>query len=172
MLACARDGAELVAECFGDQAAWVDYIRPGFALARQVGQAVRADPGLRLVVLAKHGLVTWGDTAQEAYERTVWACNRAAELANRKTHGASRFAGASARSRGSTPMRGAATLREVLPAIRGAVSSGRPKILIADLSAAVVELVDSADGARIAAVGAACPDHLVHTKRVPMWVPV
>ena len=37
---------------------------PGFTLAKQVGEAVRANPELRLVVLAKHGLVVWGDTAQ------------------------------------------------------------------------------------------------------------
>jgi rhamnose utilization protein RhaD (predicted bifunctional aldolase and dehydrogenase) len=72
-LACSRDGRELIAECFGDSVAWIEYIRPGFTLAEQVGEAVRANPGLRLVVLAKHGLVVWGDTAREAYERTVAA---------------------------------------------------------------------------------------------------
>ena len=56
-----RDGERLVAECFGDEAAWIPYIRPGFTLAKQVGLAVRGNPGLRLVVLAKHGLVVWGD---------------------------------------------------------------------------------------------------------------
>ena len=38
------DGERLVAECFGDEAAWIPYIRPGFTLARQVGEAVRSDP--------------------------------------------------------------------------------------------------------------------------------
>jgi len=171
VLACADGGAELIAECFGDQAAWVAYIRPGFTLAKLVGEAVRGDDGLRLVVLAKHGLVTWGDTAQEAYERTVWACNRAAELANRKAHGRPRFGGPSARSRALDADTRAETLREVLPALRGALSTRHSKIVIADLSPAVLELVDSADGSEVSSVGAACPDHLVHTKRVPLWVP-
>jgi len=171
VLACAEGGAELIPECFGDQAAWVDYIRPGFTLAKLVGEAVRGDDGLRLVVLAKHGLVTWGETAQEAYERTVWACNRAAELANRKAHGRPRFGGPSARSRGLDVEARMETLREVLPALRGAVSSERSKILIADVSPAILELVDGASAAEVTNVGAACPDHLVHTKRVPLWVP-
>lgn len=171
VLACARDGAELIAECFGEQAAWVEYIRPGFALAKLVGRALRADSQLRLVVLAKHGLITWGDTAQEAYERTVWACNRAAELANRKTHGIARFGGPSARARGLDADARSATLRELLPALRGAVSSERSKILIGDLSPAAVELVDGADAAEVTSVGAACPDHLVNTKQLPLWVP-
>ncbi|HEY2654263.1 MAG TPA: bifunctional rhamnulose-1-phosphate aldolase/short-chain dehydrogenase [Solirubrobacteraceae bacterium] len=171
VLACARDGAELIAECFGDQAAWIEYIRPGFALAKLVGEAVRADPGLRLVVLAKHGLIAWGDSAQEAYERTVWACNRASELANRKTHGLPRFGGPSARARGLDQDARAATLRELLPALRGLVSSESSKILIPDLSPAVLELVDGAGAAEVTNVGAACPDHLVNTKRFAMWVP-
>ncbi len=171
VLACAESGAELVGECFGDQAAWVPYIRPGFTLAKQVGEAIRDDPALRLVVLAKHGLITWGDSAREAYERTVWACNRAAELANRKAHGRTRFGGPGARSRGLDVDTRTETLGELLPALRGAVSSARAKILIADLSPAVLELVDSAQGAEVTSVGAACPDHLVHTKRVPLWVP-
>ena len=171
VLACAGGGAALIAECFGDQAAWIEYIRPGFTLAKQVGEAVRAHSGLRLVVLAKHGLVTWGDTAQEAYERTIWACNRAAELANRKGHGLLRFGGPTARSRGLDAEARSATLREILPALRGAVSSARSKILIADASPAALELVDSVRAAEVTNVGAACPDHLVHTKRVPLCVP-
>jgi rhamnose utilization protein RhaD (predicted bifunctional aldolase and dehydrogenase) len=83
VLACARDGERLVAECFGEAAAWIPYIRPGFALAKQVGTAVRENPDLELVVLAKHGLVVWGDSAEEAYERTLEVIERAAEFAAR-----------------------------------------------------------------------------------------
>jgi rhamnulose-1-phosphate aldolase/alcohol dehydrogenase len=171
VLACARGGGALVTECFGEEAAWVEYIRPGFRLAKQVGESVRADPGLRLVVLAKHGLITWGDSAHEAYERTVAACNRAAEFVNARTQGQARFAGPSLRARGLSHEARTETLRAVLPALRGAVSSERAKVLIADLAPAVVELVDSGDAPGVVRVGAACPDHLVHTKRVPLWVP-
>ncbi len=171
VLACAQGGAELIAECFGGEAAWVEYIRPGFTLAKQVGQAIRADRSLRLVVLAKHGLITWGETAREAYERTVTACNRAAEFVNRRTSGVARFGGPGDRARGLDVKERASTLRELLPALRGAMSSERAKIVIADFSPAVLELVDSRDGAQITQTGAACPDHLVNTKRIPLWVP-
>ena len=52
-------------------------IRPGFTLSKQVGEIVRDTPGLRLVVLAKHGLVVWGDSAEEAYHATIEAINTA-----------------------------------------------------------------------------------------------
>ena len=92
-MAGAEDGEKLIAECFGDEAAWIPYIRPGFTLARQVGAAVRDNPGLKLVVLAKHGLVVWGDTAEEAYRRTIAVINQAADFVNAKTAGTPRFGG-------------------------------------------------------------------------------
>src|SRR3954464_900800 len=85
VLAGARDDERLVAECFGDGAAWIPYIRPGFTLSRQVGTAVRANPGLKLVVLAKHGLIVWGDTAEEAYRRTIEVINQAVAFVNERS---------------------------------------------------------------------------------------
>ena len=166
VLAGTRDGERLVAECFGDQAAWIPYIRPGFTLAKQVGAAARKNPALRLVVLAKHGLVVWGDSAEEAYRRTIDVINRAAEFVNAKTAGTPRFGGSL-----TTNVDRRALLREVLPALRGAVSDERSKILVVDTSPRALEFVSSRDAADLVSVGAACPDHLVHTKRVPLWVP-
>jgi len=170
VLAGTRDGERLVRECFGAAAAWIPYIRPGFTLARQVGEAVRADPGLELVVLAKHGLVVWGDTAEEAYRRTLDAINRAADFVNAKTNGTARFGGA-AEGAGIDEDERAALLRAVLPALRGAVGSERPKVLVVDTSPRVLEFVSSRDAPDLVTVGAACPDHLVHTKRTPLFVP-
>src|ERR1700754_2425366 len=67
VLAGTRDGERLIAGWFGDEAAGIPDIRPGLRHAKQVGTAVRENPGLKLVVLAKHGLVVWGDSAEEAY---------------------------------------------------------------------------------------------------------
>jgi len=169
-LACSADGRALIQECFGDDAAWIEYIRPGFTLAKQVGEAVRDRPGLKLVVLGKHGLVVWGDSAREAYEETVRICNQAAEFVNAKVGAKPRFGGALRPEAIATEDERLAMLREVLPTLRGAVSQGRAKLLNVELSAPVVEFVDSVAAPELTGVGAACPDHLVHTKRVPLWV--
>lgn len=168
-LATARDGEHLVAECFGDRAAWVPYIRPGFALAKQVGTLARENPDLRLVVLAKHGLVVWGDSAEQAYRRTIAVINQAAEFVNSKTATVPRFGGSGAAAL-DEGVRGR-LLDAVLPVLRGAVSSQRTKVLVADSSPPVLEFVSSRDCADLVKIGAACPDHLVHTKRVPLWIP-
>src|SRR3954469_18442623 len=93
VLAGTADGEALVRECFGDAAAWVPYIRPGFTLSKQVGEAVRGNPGLRVVVLAKHGLIVWGDSAEEAYRRTIEAINQAVAFANGRIGEMPRFGG-------------------------------------------------------------------------------
>ncbi len=164
VIAGTRDGEALIAECFGDEAAWIPYIRPGFTLAKQVGTAVRENPGLKLVVLAKHGLVVWGDTAEEAYRRTIEVINRAVDFVNARTSGDQRFDGPAAES-------GPGVLDAVLPALRGAVSSERSKVLVVDTSPRALEFVSSRAAPELTDVGAACPDHLVHTKRVPLWIP-
>jgi rhamnulose-1-phosphate aldolase/alcohol dehydrogenase len=163
VLAGTRDGERLVAECFGDAAAWIPYIRPGFTLAKQVGTAVRENPRLELVVLAKHGLVVWGDTAEEAYRRTIEVINRAVAFVKARTAGDQRFDGPAGEPAG--------VLEAVLPALRGAVSSERAKVLVADTSPRVREFVCSRAAPALVTVGAACPDHLVHTKRLPLWIP-
>ena len=165
VFAGAANGEDLVRECFGQDAVWIPYIRPGFTLAKQVGEAVRSNTALRLVVLAKHGLVCWGDTAEDAYRTTIEVIDRAVEFANERAGGRQRFGG----SAGDPATED--VLQAVLPAIRGAVSSERPKVLVADRSARTLELVSSREGPELVNVGAACPDHLVHTKRVPLWVP-
>jgi rhamnulose-1-phosphate aldolase/alcohol dehydrogenase len=169
VLAGSAHGERRVRECFGDAAAWIPYIRPGFTLSRQVGAAVRENPGLRLVVLAKHGLVVWGDSAEEAYARTVDAINQAVEYVNERTGDAVRFGGRLAG--GPEEDARAALLHAILPAIRGAVSSQARKVLTVDTSARALDFVSSAAAERLVTVGAPCPDHLVHTKRVPLWIP-
>ena len=63
-----------VRAALGDDVAVVPYIRPGFDLSRQVGELANA----RAVVLAKHGLVTWGETPEASYGLTLELVARAA----------------------------------------------------------------------------------------------
>ena len=123
-------------------------------------------------MLAKHGLVVWGDSAEEAYRRTIEVINQAVAFVNERTGDVPRFGGAHPAAQAVGDAERAALLRELLPSIRGAVSSERAKLLTVDTSPRSVEFVSSARGrASWSTVGAPCPDHLVHTKRLPLWIP-
>jgi rhamnulose-1-phosphate aldolase/alcohol dehydrogenase len=171
VLAGTADGERLVQECFGDAAAWIPYIRPGFTLSKQVGEAARSNPDLKLVVLAKHGLVVWGDSAEEAYRKTIEVIDQAVEFVNERVAGQHRFGGPHPKARQVEDDARAALLHQLLPTIRGAVSSETAKLLTVDTEPRTLEFVSSVEAERLVTVGAPCPDHLVHTKRVPLWIP-
>jgi rhamnulose-1-phosphate aldolase/alcohol dehydrogenase len=169
MICCSEGGEELARECFGDEAVWIPYIRPGFTLSKQVGEAVTNNPNARFVLLAKHGLVTWGDTHEESYNRTIEAINRAAEFVAGRA--GEPFGGRKIEP--PAPDRRETLLAEVLPALRGVLSSdgSSHKILRADhTSEEVLAFVCGRDSEELSQVGAACPDHLVRTKIRPLWI--
>ncbi|MFP4012527.1 MAG: SDR family NAD(P)-dependent oxidoreductase [Chitinispirillaceae bacterium] len=66
-----KDGEKLLIECFGDELAIIPYAKMGFDLAKASSQAVIKKPGCRGLVIRHHGLVTWGESAREAYDTTI-----------------------------------------------------------------------------------------------------
>ena len=166
-LACSPNGREVMRQIYGDRAAWVDYIRPGFTLSQQIGAAVRDNPNLECVVMGKHGLVTWGETSKESYDNTIRILIEAEAYLKTKSleqpFGARVVESVSETERSSL-------LSKLLPVLRGAMSGARAAVLSVDSSPAVLEFVGGADAAALSQVGAACPDHLVHTKRVPLFI--
>ena len=63
-IAAARHSEALTREIFGGELGWLPWQRPGFDLGLRLRDAVRANPKIRGVVLAGHGLITWGDTSK------------------------------------------------------------------------------------------------------------
>ena len=171
-LACTPDGRQLCQQLWGDEMVWVDYIRPGFTLSKWIGEGIRANPGAGLVVMGKHGLVTWGETGEESYRRTIEVIQQAEDFIAERRGGRTVFAGAEvpALPRAEREQ----LLGAVLPELRGALSAGQPAILALDDSPEVLAFVGSAGARELSQIGAACPDHLVHTKRQPLfleWTP-
>lgn len=66
-------GEEAVKEALGDRFAYVDWIRPGFALSKSVG-ALGDYEG---VVLAHHGLVVWDEDTNKCFDKTQVAVKKA-----------------------------------------------------------------------------------------------
>src|SRR5690348_13241667 len=71
------DSEKLIRKVFGDELGFVPYTRPGFTLSKWVGKIAKSNMHLKGVILDKHGLITWGSTAKEAYDRTIQFCIRA-----------------------------------------------------------------------------------------------
>ena len=174
-LACVANGRQLCQELWGRRMVWVDYLRPGFALSKQIGLAVHTSfyagdapsPGPHLVVMGKHGLVTWGDDSRQCYANTIRVIQDAEDFIARRRTGPI-FPGVDIPALDAARRR--QILAEILPRLRGLLSQQQPAILQMDDSPAVLAFVGSQDAATLSQVGAACPDHLVHTKRQPLFV--
>src|SRR3989440_9234168 len=172
--ACAKDGEALARDCFGDALIWIPYRRPGFGLAREVSLALRAKPHARLVILAKHGLITWGENDASCYTSTMATIAQAREFVEAQIVRADRplFGGFRVTPLDADERRSVAA--QVAPVLRGLVSAEKHQILRFEDSEDVLAFASSQDAPRLTRVGAACPDHLVHTKPWPLlvdWTP-
>src|SRR5207302_5855513 len=70
-LADQPDGAERCADLYGPRVGIVPYLMPGFGLAKKAAEVFEADPAVEGLVLLKHGVFSFGDSAREAYERMI-----------------------------------------------------------------------------------------------------
>jgi rhamnose utilization protein RhaD (predicted bifunctional aldolase and dehydrogenase)/NAD(P)-dependent dehydrogenase (short-subunit alcohol dehydrogenase family) len=158
------DGAQRVADLYGDQALIVPYVMPGFALAKACAERLAACPDpkrLSCIVLMGHGLFTFGETAKESYSRMIELVTRAEEYIQR--HGTWQVVFPPAK-----PSTG--PLRTTLAELRRAVSeaAGAPMILITHSDEKSLGFARRPDVAEIARRGPATPDHVIRTKRLPL----
>lgn len=167
-ICCADNGKEVAKEIFGDRFVWVPYVRPGFTLSKMIAEGVRANPEAELVLMEKHGLVTWGETSAACYEQTIRIINEAEAYIEARIDEGKLFGGRKHEPLPADVRR--RILSEVMPAVRGAVSDEKRMILSFDDEPDVLEFVCGKDSVELSQVGAACPDHLVHTKVVPLFI--
>ncbi|HEX5321674.1 MAG TPA: bifunctional aldolase/short-chain dehydrogenase, partial [Stellaceae bacterium] len=137
---------------------------PGFLLAKRAAEIFEDDPSVEGLVLLKHGIFTFGETAREAYERMIAAVNEAEE----------RLAGARGKVFAAATLPNAiAAAAEVAPILRGACALPGPKPFILDFRTgpAILDFVNGAELPRYGTAGVATPDHTIRTKNYPLIVP-
>src|SRR5260370_735197 len=161
------DGAALCAETYDGRMALVPYVMPGFALAKLAAEIYESAPAVEGLILHKHGIFTFGETAAEAYARMIEMVTRADErLARNRT---AIFETARLPQAVAPPAVGA-------PVVRGACSAkderseGAWRRLILEFRAtpAILTFVNGAEVARYSQAGVATPDHTIRTKNWPV----
>jgi rhamnose utilization protein RhaD (predicted bifunctional aldolase and dehydrogenase)/NAD(P)-dependent dehydrogenase (short-subunit alcohol dehydrogenase family) len=163
------DGERKCAEVFRGRLAFVPYLMPGFGLAKKsiaVFESAKPSDGL---ILSKHGIVTFGATAREAYERMIEMVSLAEDfIARNRTSAAV----------SSQPVN-LASLAEVAPIVRGACSEKEVRAegawlrLVLDFRGNndVLNFVNRKDVARLSQAGVVTPDHTIRTKNWPLVLP-
>ena len=164
------EGDRYCREALGSDYGMVPYIQPGLGLARLAVKAYDADPSIKGMVLHNHGLVTFGDTPKEAYDRMIDGVTRIEE----------RIASAGRKSFPSVDLPSkTADLEDVAPVIRGACTFEKTPgekdyagfVLEFRQSEALSEFVNYKGVESIVLKGAMTPDFIIRTKNRPLVVP-
>ncbi len=157
------NGEQRIRAIYGDSVVVISYVMPGFDLARMCAQefALQSHPATIGMVLLNHGIFSFGQTAQESYERMIALVGRAEDYL--------RAQGAWDIQRPSQIAPNAALGLE-LAALRKDLSSvaGFPVVLARHADVKSLAFAQREDLPTIAQQGPATPDHVIRTKRVPM----
>jgi len=164
------DGEARCAEVFGVRLAFVPYLMPGFGLAKKAIEVFERAPASEGLILGKHGIVTFGDSAREAYERMIEMVSLAEDFIARNRKAVTVSAPA---------LSDLALVAEVAPIVRGACSQkdahieGAWRRLVLEFRGgdAVVNFLKNKDLARLSESGVVTPDHTIRTKNWPLVLP-
>ncbi|MDF3052833.1 MAG: short-chain dehydrogenase [Geminicoccaceae bacterium] len=166
------EAERLVGELFDGKIVYLPYVRPGFPLAQAVGRmAGHADrrTGGRVpadtigLILAHHGLVVWGEDAQECHARLVEVTGEMDEYIRTRK-------GSSVRP-SRPPVRPPARLAElVLPVVRSELGKPDRVILHFDDGEDVLASLTGKNMPELVRRGMATPEHLLRAGRLPVWL--
>ena len=165
-----QDCENLTRRVFGNRIGYVPYVTPGFLLAKAAAGQYRRDPQVEGLVLGKHGLVSFGDTARQSYERTVELNNLAADFVQKNRRKPVFF---SLTGQGKE----IASQADFAPILRGclanAIERDSPKRWILDFRCydLIREFVNGKGLMEYANRGTVTPDYLVRTKASPLILP-
>ena len=159
----------LVNELFEGDIVYVPYSRPGFPLARSVTAMVDRMPSDAIgLTLAHHGLVVWGDDAEQAHERLVRIIARIEDFIATSRRGRLLLGAARAPAPPAEERRRLA--ETVLPAVRGALSGTERVILHYDDADDVLAMLAAERMPELTGRGMATPEHLLRAGRLPVWL--
>lgn len=160
-----KNGKKIAQKIYGHELLWVPYVKPGFTLAKWVGEAYKKNPKAKGLILEKHGLITWGPDSKTSYSLTIEMVTRA-ELY---------LAAARRKKRWSAPAHDPCShheredwLFENLPVIRKTLSKNKKVILTVNDASEVMEFANAKITPVLSQKGPATPDHMLRTRRIPL----
>jgi rhamnose utilization protein RhaD (predicted bifunctional aldolase and dehydrogenase)/NAD(P)-dependent dehydrogenase (short-subunit alcohol dehydrogenase family) len=151
-------------ELFAGRLAVVPYVMSGLGLAKLAAEAYERNPQIEGLLLLQHGLVTFGESARESYERHIQAVDTALTFVRTRRYWS---------TLSSIPPTESVHYSEIAPVLRGALNSEkRHYIFTLRNRRSMRDFVDSPQLVAHSERGVATPDHVIRTKRVPLLLNV
>jgi rhamnulose-1-phosphate aldolase/alcohol dehydrogenase len=165
-------GEALVRAAVGEHVTVLPYITAGFPLAQAVARAFEERPDVTGIIVAKHGLFTFGDDARTAYERHIAIVDACEQwLAARRPQ---RLLTPHYRATSPAPELAA----RAAPVLRGLLAEPtndedlpyRRWLLDWRADDEVLAFVNSVEAPALAATGPLTPDHVIRTRSFALYV--
>jgi len=157
------NGEDRIREIYGDSVIVIPYVMPGFDLARVCAEEFARQVGPQSIgmVLLNHGIFSFGETAEESYERMIDLVGRAEEYLKRNKAWDIEW---------NVTEMPAENVGLDLAHLRKVISdvAGFPMVVTRHADAQSLSFAGRDDVATIAQQGPATPDHVIRTKRLPM----
>jgi rhamnose utilization protein RhaD (predicted bifunctional aldolase and dehydrogenase)/NAD(P)-dependent dehydrogenase (short-subunit alcohol dehydrogenase family) len=152
----------------GRKVAWVPWQRPGFELALMIERVIQDNPGTEGLLLGGHGLFTWGTTQRECYLNSIHTIDQMGEfiLKHRSKKGPL-FGGVAH----SVAQDRKSIVAQILPTLRGVVSSNRRMIAHYADDDDALTFAGSKWAKELSSLGTSCPDHFLRTRVCPLLLP-
>ncbi len=160
------DGDRLLREALGEKIGILPFIMPGFPLAKAMAELLEQQPEMEYLILKNHGIFTFGDSGQDAYERMIEAVSKAENYID------AALAGLDSPREPVVPEVESAT---VLPILRGALAlpgAFRPQSVCLHLrqNEQVLAHLAREDAATLFTTGVLTPDHVIRVKNYPLFL--
>ncbi|MGC2048256.1 MAG: bifunctional aldolase/short-chain dehydrogenase [Gallionella sp.] len=155
------NGEKCIREIYGDEVIVLPYVMPGFDLAKLCAEVFPKQATARTIgmLLMNHGIFSFGETAKQSYDRMIELVRRAEDYLNKHA---------------LLP-----SVKDIKPegdwlalvVLRKEVSAaaGFPMLLRTCASATALSFARHPKAADISQRGPATPDHVIRTKRLPMF---
>ena len=169
-LAASANGREKLDEFnkeFDRKIVWIPWQRPGFELGLLIERAVQDNPAAEGLILGGHGLFTWGMTQRDCYLNSVHTIDQMGEfILKHQSRKGSLFGGTEHGP--AEDRKNIAT--QVLPALRGAVSSNRRVVAHYAGDEDALTFAGSKWAKELSLLGTSCPDHFLRTRVCPLFL--
>jgi rhamnose utilization protein RhaD (predicted bifunctional aldolase and dehydrogenase)/NAD(P)-dependent dehydrogenase (short-subunit alcohol dehydrogenase family) len=152
---------------FDRKIVWVPWQRPGFELALLIAHAVEENPGAEGIILGGHGLFTWGMTQRECYLNSIHTIDEMGEFILRHQKKNDRVFGGVIRP---APQNRKSIATQILPTLRGVVSSNRRVIAHYSDDDDALTFAGSKWAKELSLLGTSCPDHFLRTRVCPCFI--